>query len=176
MADMEQIWEKFFLHAFLGSSAKIIQWFRYFSCSARCSPSSTSWNLAERPPRHLHVPRLQRAQSKIHVLRKSISIVQKVIWIVDRRFEKSEMKGESLDFISGFLLSWIFWNSTLFTFGEIFLFYQWIIETNKQVCLLTLLGWRCYPFPFMVSQKVLIDLTDKNHGSNGIFIASHDVK
>lgn len=154
MSDMEQIWEKFSLNVLLGSSVKTVQWFQYFSCRVLASPGGTSRSLGKRPPRHLHMPRLQRAQSKIYILRKRISHCSESdldCW--HRRFEKSEMKGGSLNFISGFLLSWIFWKSTLFTFGEIFLFYQWIIGTNKQVFLLTLFGWRCYPFPTWFCRK-----------------------
>lgn len=122
MSDMEQIWEKCSLNVLLGSCVKNVQWFRYFSCRVLASPGSTSRSLGKRPPRHLPVPRLQRAQSKIYILRKRIShCAGSDLDCWHRRFEKSEMKGGSLNFITGFLLSWIFWKSTLFTFGEIFL-------------------------------------------------------
>lgn len=39
MVDMEQIWEKFFLNAFIGSSVKTIQWFNYFSCRVLFAPT-----------------------------------------------------------------------------------------------------------------------------------------
>lgn len=43
-----------------------------------------------------------------------------------------------------------FGNSVSLTFWRDFLFYQRIIEINKQVYLLTVLGCECYMFPFMV--------------------------
>lgn len=58
-----------------------------------------------------------------------------------------------------------------------FLFYQWIIETNKQTDVAVYcFGVKMSPVPIRGIIESVADLTDKNHRPNGVFMASQDVK